>query len=183
MTLQSVVWVSKEPFSSKTIKTWASELGFDLDALFTVLDNAKEDCKKMNQLIGVLNKKSEKNYSEINSTDKCLVRYTATIDPDFEPLKTAFETYDAYDVKVYVEYKSGYFEALFPSQGRRKNSACTRIVFSGGSLKSIYGEDEAIEVIKNNIERYIKDCDSDEKFKELPKKLEKVRNELLNHRK
>ena len=58
MTLQSVVWVSNEPFSSKTIKAWASELGYDLDALFTVLDNSKEDCEKMNKLIKALNKES-----------------------------------------------------------------------------------------------------------------------------
>ena len=182
MTLQSVVWVSNEPFSSKTIKAWASELGYDLDALFTVLDNSKEDCEKMNKLIKVLNKESEKNYEGLNNNNKCLVHYSATLNPNYRPLKTAFETIEAYNVKVYVEYKSGYFEMVFPSQGRKKSESCPMIMLSGPHMgKSIGEEDEAIEKISSHIERYINDCDSIEKFKELPKKLAEVKVQLMKY--
>ena len=182
MTLQSVVWVSKEPFSTKTIKSWASELGLDLDALFTVLDNSKEDCEKMNKFIKVLNEKSEKNYAEINGNNKCLVYYSATLNPNYRPLKMAFETIEVYNVRVYVEYKSGYFEMEFPSQGRKKSESCPMIMLSGPHMgKSIGEEDEAIEKISSHIERYINDCDSDEKFKELPKKFAEVKVQLMKY--
>jgi hypothetical protein len=47
--------------------------------------------------------------------------------------------------------------------------------------KSIGEEDEAIEKISSHIERYINDCDSIEKFKELPKKFAEVKAQLMKY--
>ena len=180
-TIQSLVVVSKTPFSTKILKAWASELGYDLDTLFTDVENIKEDCNKMNQLAEAFNKEFGENLDTLNSDNQCHVRYTATLNPDFKPIKTAFETYDIYDVEVRIEYKSGAITTMFPSMGRRKNAACTRIVFSGNRMKAVYGEEEAIETLKDQIDRYIKDCDTDKKFEELHKKLGAVQKELMGY--
>ena len=182
MTLQSVVVFSDEPLSSKTIKTWASEEGVDLDVLFTVLEDAKADCEKMNLFIKVLNEKFDKNAAAIKSNNKCLVRYTATLNPKYKPLRTAFETIEVYTVKAYVEFNSGYFEMEFPSQGRKKSESCPMIMLSGKHmLKSIGEEDEAIDKIESRIQRYLDECDTFEKFKELPKKLAEVKVNLMKY--
>lgn len=181
MTLQSVVVVTKEPFSSKTLKTWMAGKGVDLDEIFTIRENAKEDCEKMNQLVGDFNKDFGGGLEELNSDNKCHVRYSATLNPNYKPFVGAFETMEAYNVEVLIEYKSGTIQVVFPSQGRQKVSGCTLIVLSGNHLKSIYGEEEAIEKVKSRIERYINDCDSDEKFKELPNKLVAVKKEMMKY--
>ena len=180
-TIQSVVVVSKTPFSTKILKTWASELGCDIDALFTDVENIKVDCNKLNQLVAAFNEEYGKNLETLNSDNQCHVRYTATLNPSHKPFETAFETFEVYDVEVRIEFKSGAIKAVFPSQGRQKNVACTRIVFSGNRMKAVYGEEEAIEAIKNRIGRYIKDCDTDKKFEELPKKLMAVKKELVGY--
>lgn len=181
-TIQTVVVFSKDSLIPETIKKWASEQGCDLDSLFTDLENIKEDCEKVNPIIRLLNEKFSKNETELKNNNKCLVRYSATLNPNYRPLKTAFETIEVYNVKVYVEYKSGYFEMVFPSQGRKKSESCPMIMLSGPHMgKSIGEEDEAIEKISSHIERYIKDCDSDAKFKELPKKFADVKAQLMKY--
>lgn len=180
-TIQSLVVVSKAPFSTKIFKTWASERGYDLDTLFTDVENIDEDVKAMNQLGAAFNEEFGKNLDTLNSDNQCHVRYTATLNPSYKPFETAFETFEVYDVVVRIEYKSGAIKAVFPSQGRQKNAASTRIVFSGNRMKAIYGEEEAIEAIKGRISRYINDCDSDKKFQELPQKLMEVKKELAKY--
>ena len=181
-TIQSAVVVTKEPFSTKTLKAWAAGKGVEIDALFTEMKNCKDDCEKMNLLCDAFNEEIlEKNLNELNSDDKCHVHYTATLEPSFKPLKTAFETFEVYTVVVRIEYKSGAFQIAFPSLGRKKNTACTRIVLSGNRLKAVYEGDEAIEDVKGRIERYIKDCDSDEKFAALPKKLKEIQKEVMKY--
>lgn len=180
-TIQSVVVATKTPFSTKIFKTWASELGYDIDALFTDVENIDEDVKKMNQLGAAFNNEYGKNLDTLNSDNQCHVRYTVTLNQNFKPIKTAFETYDIYDVEVRIEYKSGVITVILPSMGRRKNAACTRIVFSGNRMKAVYGEEEAIETLKDQIGRYIKDCDTDKKFRELPQKLMEVKKELAKY--
>ena len=180
-TIQSVYVPTKNPFSTKIFKSWASELGVDIDAIFTDLENRKDDCQKAKLLIKAFNEEYLKNLKELNSDDKCHVHYTATLEPSFKPLKTAFETFEVYTVVVRIEYKSGVFQIAFPSLGRKKNPACTRIVFSGNRLKAVYEGDEAIEDVKDRIERYIKDCDSDEKFAALPKKLKEIQKEVMKY--
>lgn len=180
-TFRSVVVVTKDPFSTKSFKAWAAKNGVDTDALFTDVENCKDDCEKANLLIKAFNEEYLKNLKELNSDDKCHVHYTATLEPSFKPLKTAFEAFEVYTVVVRIEYKSGVFQIAFPSLGRKKNPACTRIVFSGNRLKAVYEGDEAIEDVKGRIERYIKDCDSDEKFAALPKKLKEIQKEVMKH--
>lgn len=180
-TIQSVVVATKTTFSTKIFKTWASELGYDIDALFTDVENIDEDVKKMNQLGAAFNNEYGKNLDTLNSDNQCHVRYTAMLNPSYKPFETAFETFEVYDVVVRIEYKSGAIKAVFPSQGRQKNAACTRIVFSGNRMKAVYGEEEAIEAIKGRIGRLIEDCDSDKKFLELPQKLMAVKKGLAKY--
>lgn len=177
-TLQTVVVASKEPFSTKTIKDLASENGVDVDALFTYVEDCENDCKEVNKLIKAYNEKYHKNLIELNSDNKCHTQYSATINRNYKPVQTAFETFDAFDVKVRIEYKSGVLEMMFPSVGRQKDAACTRVILSGNHLKAVYGEEEAIENIKGYIDRYIRDCDTDEKFNALSKKLVDVKRSL-----
>ena len=179
--IQSLVVVSKTPFSTRILKTWSSEQGYDIDTLFTNVENINEDVKAMNQLGAAFNEAYGKNLDTLNSDNQSHVRYTATLNPNYKPFETAFETFEVYDVEVRIEYKSGAIKVVFPSQGRQKNAACTRIVFSGNRLKAVYGEEEAIEAIKGRIGRYINDCDTDQKFQELPKKLMEVRKELAKY--
>lgn len=181
MTLQSIVVVSKEPFSIKTLKEWAAGKGVDFDSLFTIKENAQKDCEKMNQIVEDFNNEFGNGLKELNNDDKCHVRYSATLNPNYKPFVGAFETMEAYNVEVRIEYKSGSIQVVFPSQGRQKVSGCTLIVLSGNHFKSIYGEDEAIEKVKSRIERYINDCDSDEKFNELPNKLVAVKKEMMKY--
>ena len=180
-TLQSTSVVTKEPFSAKILKEWALEKGHDIDSLFTDIEECENDCKKMNQFIKSFNDWNCKNINELNSQNKCTVQYTATLNPNYKPLKTSFETYDAYDVEVLIEYKSGVINIVFPSIGRRKNTACQMLVFSGGKLKTVYEKEEAIEKIKANIARDIEDCDTDKKFCELKEKLVDVKSRLMKH--
>ena len=181
-TIQSVVVVTKEPFSTKTFKAWAAGKGVDIDALFTEMKNCKEDCEKMNLLCDAFNKEIlEKNLNELNSDDKCHVRYTATLNPDYRPLKTAFETIEAYDVEVCIEFKSGAFKMKFPSQGRKKNKYCPYILVSGGEMKELYEEEDAIYKVSSRIGKYLDDCDTDEKFAALPKKLVEIMREMMKY--
>ncbi len=177
-TLKTVIVVSKEPFSTKSIQDLASENGVDVAALFTYVEDCENDCKEVNKLIKAYNEKYHKNLIELNSDNKCHTHYSATINRNYKPVQTAFETFDAYDVKVRIEYKSGVLEMMFPSVGRQKDAACTRVVLSGKHLKAVYGEEEAIENIKGYIDRYIRDCDTDEKFNALSKKLVEVKRSL-----
>ena len=182
MTLQSVVVVTKDPFSTKILKAWATENGVDIDALFTEVEKCKEDCEKMNRLVGEFEKTFGDHLPELNSDNKCHVRYTATLNPNYKPLKTAFETIEVYDVEVLIEYKSGVIDMVFPSQGRKKSESCPMIMLSGKNmLKSIGEEEEAIDKISCRIERYLDDCDSDEKFAALPKKLAEVKKSLMKY--
>lgn len=176
--VQSAIVVTKEPFSNPILKKWAVDKGCDIDVLFTERENSKEDCEKMNKLVHHFNIEYGNNLNLLNSDNKCHVEYSATISPNCYPLKTAFEIFHAYDVKVRIEYKSGVLEMVFPSQGREKNSACTRVVFSGKSMKAVYEAEEAIETIKCFIGRYIDDCNTDDKFKNLPKILDKIQSDL-----
>jgi hypothetical protein len=48
-------------------------------------------------------------------------------------------------------------------------------------MKELYGEEDAIYKISSRIERYINDCDSDKKFRELPQKLMDVKKELAKY--
>lgn len=178
-TIQSIVVVSKEPFSAKGLKKWASELGYDLETLFTDIENCKSDVAKINEFTKIFNNKYLKNIDEINSQDKCMIKYSATLNNHYTPLKTAFETIEAYDVYVLIEYKSGVIKISFPSQGRKKSESCTMLVFDGGKLKSLYGEEEAISKIRSRIQNLIDDCDSDEKFKVLPRKLNDIRTSIM----
>ena len=89
----------------------------------------------------------------------------------------------AYDVKVTIEFKSGVINAIFHSQGRKKNEACKMITFSNGKLTEIYEEEEAIMKIKSRIEKYINACDSMEKFETLTKQLAAVQKELNKYMK
>lgn len=115
----------------------------------------------------------------MKTDNKCHIQYSATINPDYRPLRTAFEIIHAYDVKVRIEYKSDVLEMVFLSQGREKNDYCPMIMLSGKHMmESLYEEKEAIYKIESRIERYINDCDTDEKFKELPKTLKKIQNDL-----
>lgn len=180
-TLQSVYVPTKNPFSTKIFKSWAAEQGIDVDALFTDLEKGKEDCQKATLLCEAYNEEYGKNINAVKEDTKCYVRYTATHNPNYKPLKTAFETIEAYVVETLIEFKGNVLKAVFPSQGRQKNAACTRVIFSGNRLKAVYGEEEAIEAIKSRIERYINDCDSDKKFQELPKKLMEVKKELAKY--
>jgi hypothetical protein len=180
-TLRSVVVASKEPLSTTSFKKWSSALGVNVEALFTDLADYEDDIKKANIIIEAFNNEFEKVFDELNSHNKCEVRYTATLNPNYKPFNTAFETIQVYDVNVHVEYKSGYINAMFPSQGSKKNSACQRMVFDGKKLVSICEEAEAIDKIKSYIGQYIKDCDTDEKFNELSKKFAKVQKELKKY--
>ena len=180
-TLQSVSVATKTPFSTKILKTWASERGYDLDAVFTDLEKGKEDCEKMKQFVKVFNEEYGKNADALKSDPKCYVRYTATLNPNYKPLKTAFETIEAYAVEVIIEFRGNALKAVFPSQGRKKNEYCPYILISGGEMKELYGEEDAIYKISSRIGRYIDDCDTDQKFKELPKKLMEVKKELAKY--
>ena len=180
-TLQSVSVATKNPFSTKILKTWASELGYDLDAVFTDLEKGKEDCEKMKQFVKVFNEEYGKNADALKSDPKCYVRYTATLAPGYKPLKTAFETIEAYAVEVIIEFRGNALKAVFPSQGRKKNEYCPYILISGGEMKELYGEEDAIYKISSRIGRLIDDCDSDKKFRELPQKLMDVKKELAKY--
>lgn len=181
-TLQTVVVVSKEPFSTKILKSWAAEKGYDIDSLFTYMEDWREDLEKINQFIKVFNEKYLKNLEALNSDNKCYTHYSATLNPKYKPLKTAFETIEAYTVTVLIEYKSGVINAVFPSQGRKKSESCPMIMLSGKHMgKSIGEEDEAIDKIASRIDRYVEDCDTDEKFKELPKKLAAIQKSLKEY--
>ena len=48
-------------------------------------------------------------------------------------------------------------------------------------MKELYGEEDAIYKISSRIGRYIDDCDTDQKFKELPQKLMEVKKELAKY--
>ena len=181
-TFRSVVVVTKEPFSTKIFKNWAANKGCDVDAIFTDVENYKNDCEKINLIITAFNEEYLKNLVALNSDNECHTHYSATINPNYKSLQTAFETFDAYNVTVLIEYKSGVIKVVFPSVGRQKVAACTRVVLSGNHLKAVYGEEEAIENIKGYIARYLKDCDTDEKFQALPKKLEEVKKTLVSRR-
>lgn len=115
-TIQSVGVVTKDPFSTKILKAWASEKGYDLDAIFTNLDKGKEDCEKMKQFCKDFNEVYGKNIEAIKGDTKCYVRYTATINPNYKPLKTAFETIDVYTVEAIIEFKGNALKMQFPSQ-------------------------------------------------------------------
>ena len=180
-TIQSVYVATKEPFSTKTLKTWASEQGYDLDALFTDLDKCKEDCETLKLLCNAFNEKYGKNADEVKGDTKCYVRYTATINPHYKPLKTAFETIDVYTVDVIIEFKGNVLKAVFPSQGRKQNKYCPFILISGGETKELYGEEDAIYKISSRIGRFIEDCDTDQKFRELSNKLMEVKKELAKY--
>ncbi|MSS18762.1 hypothetical protein, partial [Sodaliphilus pleomorphus] len=176
--LQSVIVITKNPFSVKVLKGWATAKGFDFDPLFTDINKCKDDCKKINQIGYLFNKEYAENLKILNSKNKCLVEYSATLNPMSKPIKTAFETFKAYEVNVYVEYKFAYINLVFPSLGREKNDTSQLIILSGNKLKSTYGEGEAINKIQNLIEKYIKDCDSDEKFNALVMTLKGIRKEM-----
>lgn len=178
--IQSVVVVSKEPFSANVLKKWAAEQGIDLDALFTDFDKNKEDVDKVNQFSAIFNEWNHKNIDELNS-NKCEVRYTATLDPNYKPYKTAFETIQVYQVDVVIEYKSGAYHIQFPSQGRKKSDSCPYILISGSKMEEMYEEKEAIQKIKARLERYIEDCDTDEKFRALGDKLVAIKKDLKKY--
>ena len=181
-TIQTASVVTKNPFSTKIFKTWASKLGYDLDTVFTDVEKGREDCEKMKLLVEAFNEEYGKNIDALKGDTKCYVRYTATLNPNYKPLKTAFETIEAYDVEVLIEYKSGVIDMVFPSQGRKKSESCPMIMLSGKNmLKSIGEEEEAIDKISCRIERYLDDCDSDEKFAALPKKLAEVKKSLMKY--
>lgn len=180
-TLRSVLVASKDPFSTKIFKKWAMEHEIDVDALFSDPYSYKKDIKTVNELIEKFNNKYSKVFEELNSNNKCEVRYTATLNPNYKPLHTAFEVIQAYDVEVLIEYKSGVINAVFHSQGRKKNDYMPYILVSGGKMVELYEENEAIEKIKQRIEKYINDCDTDEKFVELNKKLAAVQKDLKKY--
>ena len=181
-TIQTVVVFSKDSLTPETIKKWASEQGCDLDSLFTDLENIKEDCEKVNAIIRLLNEKFSKNETELKNNNKCLVRYSAALNPNYRPLKMAFETIEVYNVKVYVEFNSSYFEMEFPSQGRKKSESCPMIMLSGKHMgKSIGEEDEAIDKIESRIQRHLDECDTMEKFKALPKKFADIKVQLMKY--
>lgn len=175
-TLQSVVVFSKEPFSSKVLKEMASEQGYDLDSLFTEFDRYKEDLDKMNQFSAIFNKWNEKNIEEINSDNKCNVRYTATLDPNYKPLETPYMTIQVYQVHVLIEFN--FKAAQFPiySLGRKKESYPFNLI-SGGKTEEMYEEEEAIEKINARIENDITDCDTEEKYYALGFKLVDIQTE------
>ena len=180
-TIQSVGVVTKDPFSTKILKAWASEKGYDLDAIFTNLDKGKEDCEKMKQFCKDFNEVYGKNIEAIKGDTKCYVRYTATINPNYKPLKTAFETIDVYTVEAIIEIKGNALKMQFPSQGRKQNKYCPFILVSGGEMKELYGEEDAIYKISSRIGRFIEDCDTDQKFRELSNKLMEVKKELAKY--
>lgn len=180
-TLNSCVVASKEAFSTKVFKKWASELGIDVETLFTDPKASKEDVESVNNLIEAFNNEYHKTFEELNSQNKCNVRYTATLNPNYKPFKTSFETIQVYDVEVLIEYKSGVITAVFHSQGRKKNDYMPYFLISGDKMVQLYEEKEAIQKIKSRIEKYINDCDTDEKFKELTKKLAAVQKELKKY--
>lgn len=180
-TIQSVYVPTKNPFSTKIFKSWASELGVDIDAIFTDLENRKDDCQKAKLLCEAYNEEYGKNINAVKEDTKCYVRYTATLNPSYKPLKTAFETIEFYVVEALIEFKGNVLKAVFPSQGRKQNKYCPYILISGGEMKELYGEEDAIYKISSRIERYINDCDTDKKFQELPKKLMEVKNELAKY--
>lgn len=180
-TIQSATVVSKNPFSTKILKDWASERGYDLDTLFTDVERCREDFNTVNQLVADFNKEYSKNLDELKGDTKCRVRYTATLNPKYKPLETAFETIEVYIVEAIIEFRGNVLKALFPSQGRRENKYCPYIVISGGEMKELYGEEDAIYKISSRIERYINDCDSDDKFRELPNKLMEVKRDLAKY--
>lgn len=180
-TIQSVVVASKEPFTAKSLKAMASGIGVDTDLLFTEIENCNADCKTMNSLGKVFNEKYGKNLAELNKEGHCEVRYTATLNPAYKPLETSFETILAYKVNVLVEFKSGVIQMVFPSQGRKKNDYFPFFVSSEGEMKNVCEEEEAIFKVKSRIGKYLADCDTDEKFAALPKKLEMVHKEMMKH--
>ena len=180
-TIQSVYVPTKNPFSTKIFKSWAAELGFDLDALFTDTDKCKEDCETIKLLCEAYNEEYGKNINAVKEDPKCYVRYTATLNPNYKPLKTAFETIEVYVVEALIEFKGNVLKAVFPSQGRKQNKYCPYILMSGGEMKELYGEEDAIYKISSRIGRLINDCDSDKKFQELPKKLMEVKKELAKY--
>jgi hypothetical protein len=69
----------------------------------------------------------------------------------------------------------------FPSQGRKQNKYCPFILVSGGEMKELYGEEDAIYKISSRIGRFIEDCDTDQKFRELSNKLMEVKKELAKY--
>lgn len=177
------VVATKETFSKKELKKWAAEQGYDIDALFTNFESLEQDNKIVKKLVKDFANAFSKGLEELNSSNKCEVSYSATLNPNYEPLETAFETILAYDVKVTIEFKSGVINAIFHSQGRKKNEACKMITFSNGKLTEIYEEEEAIMKIKSRIEKYINACDSMEKFETLTKQLAAVQKELNKYMK
>lgn len=179
ITLLSVVVVSKDSFSVKILKKWATEKGYDLDPLFTKIDNNRNDCDKTNNLIKAFDEEYGKNLDALNNDNKCHIQYSASINKNYKPLVMAFDTILAYDVKVCIEYKSGVLEGVFLSQGRKKNDYCPMIMLSGKHMmETLYEEKEAIYKIESRLERYINDCDTDEKFNELPKILREIQDDL-----
>lgn len=176
--MMSVSVVSRNPFSTKILKDWASEKGYNLDTVFTDYEKGKEDCEKMKKFYEEFNEVYGKNLDAILSDNKCYVRYTATLNPNYKPLKTAFETIDIYTVEVKIEFKGHLLIIQFPSQGRKQNEDCPFILVSGGEMKELYGEEDAIYKISSRIGQYIKDCDTDQKFRELFNKLTEVKKEL-----
>ena len=180
-TIQTASVVTKNPFSTNIFKTWASKLGYDLDTVFTDVEKGREDCEKMKLLVEAFNEEYGKNIDALKGDTKCYVRYTATLNPNYKPLKTAFDTIEAYTVEAIIEFKGSVLKALFPSQGRKKNEYCPFILISGGEMKELYGEEDAIYKISSRIERYINDCDTDKKFQELSKKLMEVKKELAKY--
>ena len=182
-TIQSAVVVSKDPFSNKVFKEWAAGKGCDIEALFTKTENVEMDCKEMNKLVVAFNKEYGNNLNLLNSDNKCHVSYSAAINPNYRPLVMAFDTIQAYDVKVRIEYKSGVLEMVFLSQGRKKNDYCPMIMLNGKYMgESLYEEKEAIFKVESRIERLVEDCDTDEKFVELSKKLSKIQASMKNFR-
>ena len=180
-TIQSVYVPTKNPFSTKIFKSWASERGFDLDALFTDLEKRKEDCQKATLLCEAYNEEYGKNINAVKEDTTCYVRYTATLNRNYKPLEMSFETIEVYVVEATIEFKGNVLKAVFPSQGRKKNECCPYILISGGEMKELYGEEDAIYKISSRIGRYIEDCDSDQKFRELPQKLMEVKKELAQY--
>lgn len=172
--------VAKDACSSKYIISWAAEKGFDLPELFTDYDNAKKDSQTFSKFTGLLADWNDANLKEM-STNKCFIDYSATKNPKFKPMETAFETFFMYDVLVKIEFNNTHGQLIIPVPAREKDDNMPFIMMSGKNMgKTLYEEEEAINYVSSKVDKLVDECDSEEKFNALARKLNEIQKTAFN---
>ena len=116
---------------------------------------------------------------------KATVNYSASVNKSYRPMMTAFETFRMYDVNVEViKIVDGVSEKVYETTvhipARDKSCGCVFIMGTGSSMgKQVYEEKEAITHFRDHIYKDVEDCDSEEKLKNLIKKIEIVRKKYF----